>query len=128
MHFSEKMLDHFEHPRNVGTMDEADLDVGTATITATQCGDITKLHLRIDETGRIVDVKFKTFGCGAAIASGSMATEWIKGKTIEEAGEVKDAHIAEELELPPLKVHCSVMTENAVRTAIDDWKRKNGKL
>lgn len=128
MHFSEKMMDHFEHPRNVGTMDEDDPAVGTANITANQCGDITKLHLRIDETGRIVDVKFKTFGCGAAIASGSMATEWIKGKTIEEAIKVKDAHIAKELELPPHKVHCSVMTENAVSTAIDDWKRKNGKL
>ena len=128
MHFSEKMLDHFEHPRNVGTMDETDPAVGTANITANQCGDITKLHLRIDDTGRIVDVKFKTFGCGAAIASGSMATEWIKGKTIEEAIQVKDAHIAKELELPPHKIHCSVMTENAVATAIDDWKRKNGKL
>jgi nitrogen fixation NifU-like protein len=128
MHFSEKMLDHFEHPRNVGTMDETDPAVGTANITANQCGDITKLHLRIDDTGRIVDVKFKTFGCGAAIASGSMATEWIKGKTIEEAIKVKDAHIAKELELPPHKVHCSVMTENAVSTAIKDWKRKNGKL
>lgn len=128
MHFSEKMLDHFEHPRNVGSMDEDDPAVGTASITANQCGDITKLHLRIDDTGRIVDVKFKTFGCGAAIASGSMATEWIKGKTIEEAVKVKDAHIAKELELPPHKVHCSVMTENAVGTAIDDWKRKNGKL
>ncbi len=128
MHFSEKMLDHFEHPRNVGTMDENDPAVGTANITANQCGDITKLHLRIDDTGRIVDVKFKTFGCGAAIASGSMATEWIKGKTIEEAIKVKDAHIAKELELPPHKVHCSVMTENAVSTAINDWKQKNGKL
>ena len=128
MPFSEKMLDHFEHPRNVGTMDEADPAVGTASITANQCGDITRLHLRIDDTGRIVDVKFKTFGCGAAIASGSMASEWIKGKTIEEAVKVKDAHIAKELELPPHKIHCSVMTESAVGTAIDDWKRKNGKL
>ena len=128
MHFSEKMLDHFEHPRNVGTMDEADPAVGTAVITATQCGDMTKLHLRIDQTRRIVDVKFKTFGCGAAIASASLATEWIKGKTIDQAVKIKDAHLAEELELPPHKVHCSVMTEGAVRTAIDDWKRKNGKL
>lgn len=128
MPFSEKMLDHFDHPRNVGTMDDTDPAVGTASITANQCGDITKLHLRIDDTGRIVDVKFKTFGCGAAIASGSMATEWIKGKTIEEAVKVKDAQIAKELELPPHKIHCSVMTENAVGTAIDDWKRKNGKL
>jgi nitrogen fixation NifU-like protein len=128
MHFSEKMLDHLEHPRNVGSMDEDDPAVGTASITANQCGDITKLHLRIDDTGRIVDVKFKTFGCGAAIASGSMATEWIKGKTIEEAVMVKDAHIAKELDLPPHKIHCSVMTENAVSTAIEDWKRKNGKL
>ncbi len=128
MHFSEKMLDHFEHPRNVGTMDEADPAVGTATITATQCGDITKLHLRIDDAERIVDVKFKTFGCGAAIASGSLATEWIKGKTIEEAVKIKDVHIGKELELPPNKIHCSVMTEHAVQTAIDDWKKKNGKL
>jgi len=128
MHFSEKMLDHFEHPRNVGTMDESDPAVGTATIIATQCGDMTKLHLRIDQTRRIVDVKFKTFGCGAAIASASLATEWIKGKTVDQAVRIKDVHLAEELELPPHKVHCSVMTEGAVRTAIDDWKRKNGKL
>ncbi|MCE5327970.1 MAG: iron-sulfur cluster assembly scaffold protein [Planctomycetaceae bacterium] len=128
MFFSEKMLDHFEHPRNVGSMDEADLSVGTATITATQCGDVTKLQLRISDDGRIVDTRFKTFGCGAAIASGSLATEWLKGKTVDEALAITNANIAKELELPPAKVHCSVMTEEAVRDAVNDWKKKNGKL
>jgi len=128
MHFSEKMMDHFEHPRNVGSLDEDDPSVGTAIITATQCGDVTKLQLKIDESGtRIVDVKFKTFGCGAAIASGSLATEWLKGKTLDEAINVKDAHIAKELELPPKKVHCSIMTEEAVRDAINNWKSKNNR-
>ncbi len=128
MHFSEKMLDHFENPRNVGTLDEDDLSVGTATITATMCGDVTKLQLQFADDGQIVDAKFKTFGCGAAIASGSLATEWLKGKTLDEALRMRDAHIAQELELPPEKVHCSVMTEEAVRDAIDDWKKKNGTL
>ena len=125
MEFNEKLLDHFDNPRNVGTMDESDPDVGTATITAKQCGDVTKLQLRIDSNGKIVEVKFKTFGCVAAIASGSLATEWLAGKTIEEALKIKDAHIAEELELPVQKIHCSVLTEDAVHSAIEDWKRKN---
>ena len=128
MHFSEKMLDHFENPRNVGTLDEDDPSVGTAIITATICGDVTKLQLKFSDDGQIVDAKFKTFGCGAAIASGSLATEWLKGKTLDEALRMRDAHIAKELELPPEKVHCSVMTEEAVRDAIDDWKKKNGTL
>ena len=127
MQFSQKMLDHFENPRNVGVLDESDPSVGTAVITATICGDVTKLQLKIDQDGRIVDTKFKTFGCGAAIASGSLATEWLKGKTIQEALEIENAHIAEELELPLQKVHCSVMTEEAVRDAINDWKQKNAR-
>jgi len=127
MEFNEKIMDHFEHPRNVGTMDEDDPAVGSATITAGQCGDVTRLQLRIDETGRIVDVKFKTFGCWAAISSGSLATERLKGRTIEEAIELRDSDIARELSLPPIKVHCSVLTGDAVRAAIEDWKRKNGR-
>ena len=128
MEFNEKLLDHFDNPRNVGSMDENDPDVGTATITAQQCGDVTKLQLRIDSNERIIEVKFKTFGCVAAIASGSLATEWLDGKTIDQALKIKDAHIAEELELPVQKVHCSVLTEDAVRSAIEDWKRKNRPL
>ncbi len=123
MQFSEKMLDHFENPRNVGSFDENDPAVGSAVITAGQCGDVTKLQLRIED-GRIVDVRFKTFGCGAAIASASLATEWLKGKTLDEARGIQDLKIAEELELPPAKVHCSVMTEDAVQAAIDDWRSK----
>jgi nitrogen fixation protein NifU and related proteins len=127
MQFSEKMMDHFENPRNVGSLDEGDPQVGLASVTAGQCGDVTKLWLKIDDDGVITDVRFKTFGCGAAIASGSLATEWLIGKSIEDAVKIKDAHIAEELELPAPKVHCSVLTEDAVRSAIDDWKRKNGR-
>jgi nitrogen fixation NifU-like protein len=127
MQFSEKMMDHFENPRNVGSLNESDPSVGLANVTAGQCGDVTKLWLKISDDGVIEDVRFKTFGCGAAIASGSLATEWLKGKTIADAVNIKDAHIAEELELPAPKVHCSVLTEDAVRAAIDDWKRKNGR-
>ncbi|MFP4140574.1 MAG: iron-sulfur cluster assembly scaffold protein [Planctomycetota bacterium] len=127
MQFSEKMMDHFENPRNVGSLDESDPSVGLANVTAGQCGDVTKLWLKISDDGIIEDVRFKTFGCGAAIASGSLATEWLMGKSIEDAVSIKDAHIAEELDLPAPKVHCSVLTEDAVRAAIDDWKRKNNK-
>jgi nitrogen fixation protein NifU and related proteins len=127
MQFSEKMMDHFENPRNVGSLNESDPSVGLANVTAGQCGDVTKLWLKISDDGIIEDVRFKTFGCGAAIASGSLATEWLMGKSIEEAVSIKDAHIAEELDLPAPKVHCSVLTEDAVRAAIDDWKRKNNR-
>ncbi len=127
MQFSEKMMDHFENPRNVGSLNESDPSVGVANVTAGQCGDVTKLWLKISDDGVIEDVRFKTFGCGAAIASGSLATEWLMGKSIDEAVSIKDAHIAEELDLPAPKVHCSVLTEDAVRAAIDDWKRKNNK-
>jgi nitrogen fixation NifU-like protein len=125
MQFSDKMMEHFENPRNVGSMDEQDATVGTATITAGVCGDVTKLHLKIED-GVIVDVKFKTFGCAAAIASGSLATEWLKGKTVDEAREIRNAHIAQQLELPPSKVHCSVLTEDAVKAALEDYAGKNG--
>ena len=125
MRYSAKLLDHFDNPRNVGSLDEADPSVGTAVITAGECGDVTKLQLRIDAAGRIVDAKFKTFGCGAAIAAGSLATEWLTGKTVAEAMAIEDADIAEQLELPPQKVHCSVMTQDAVRAAVEDWRGKN---
>ena len=126
MQFSEKMMDHFTNPRNVGSMDEESADVGVATITSAACGDVTKLYIKVQD-GRIADVKFKTFGCGAAIASSSYATEWLKGKTLEEAVGIKNAEIAKELDLPSIKVHCSVMSEDAVTAAIDDWRSKNGK-
>ena len=125
MRYGAKLLDHFENPRNVGSLDEADASVGTAVITAGECGDVTKLQLRIDATGRIAEARFKTFGCGAAIAAGSYATEWLTGKTVAEALAIEDARIAEELELGPQKLHCSAMTQQAVRAAIDDWRGKN---
>ena len=124
MQFSDKMMEHFTNPRNVGSLDEESLDVGVATITSEACGDVTKLYILIED-GRIADVKFKTFGCGAAIASSSFATEWLKGKTLDEAVAIKNAEIAKELELPSIKVHCSVMSEDAVAAAIDDWRKKN---
>ena len=125
MQFSEKMMDHFTNPRNVGSLDEESSDVGVATITSDSCGDVTKLYIQIAD-GVIADVKFKTFGCGAAIASSSYATEWLKGKSLEQAVHIKDADIAEVLELPAPKVHCSVMSEHAITAAIDNWKQKNG--
>ncbi len=125
MQFSEKMMDHFTNPRNVGSLDEESTDVGVATITSESCGDVTKLYIQI-VNGVITDVKFKTFGCGAAIASSSYASEWLKGKTLAEAIHIKDADIAEVLELPAPKVHCSVMSEEAITSAIADWKQKNG--
>ncbi len=125
MQFSEKMMDHFTNPRNVGSLDEESSDVGVATITSDSCGDVTKLYIQVAD-GVITDVKFKTFGCGAAIASSSYATEWLKGKSLTEAVHIKDADIAEVLELPVPKVHCSVMSEDAISAAIDNWKQKNG--
>jgi len=125
MKFSEKMLDHFNDPRNVGTLDESSPRVGVGVVTSSICGDVTKLSIEVDGDGRIVQAKFKTFGCGAAIASASLATEWLRGKTVEEALGIKDLQIAKELELPPIKVHCSVMTEDAVAAAVEDWRKKN---
>ena len=124
MQYGEKLIDHFNNPRNVGSMPKDDPSVGTGIVGAPQCGDVMKLQIKVDDAGRIVDAKFKTFGCGSAIASSSLATEWIKGRTIEEALEVKNTQIARELSLPPVKIHCSVLAEDAVRAAILDYRRK----
>jgi nitrogen fixation NifU-like protein len=128
MSYSEKLVDHFENPRNVGALDEHDPNVGTGTIGSPICGDVMKLQIRVDGHERIVDVKFKTFGCASAIASGSLATEWLMGRSLEEALQIKDANIAQELDLPPPKVHCSVLAEDAIRAAIEDLRRKTRKV
>jgi len=126
MAYSEKVLDHYQNPRNVGSLDKEDEDVGTGLVGAPECGDVMKLQLRISDDGLIEDAKFKTFGCGSAIASSSLATEWVKGKTIDEALEIKNTDIVKELALPPVKIHCSVLAEDAIRAAIDDYKSKRG--
>jgi len=125
MAYSTKVLDHYNNPRNVGSFDKADVNVGTGIVGAPECGDVMKLQIKVDPvTGRIVDAKFKTFGCGSAIASSSLATEWLKGKTVEEAMEIKNTSIVEELSLPPVKVHCSVLAEDAIKAAIKDYQQK----
>lgn len=124
MAYSEKVVDHFEHPRNVGAMDKTDRHVGTGMVGAPECGDVLKLQIRVDDDNRIVDAKFKTFGCGSAIASSSLATEWVKGRTLDEALEIKNMEIVRQLSLPPVKIHCSVLAEDAIRAAIADVKRK----
>ena len=125
MAYSEKVIEHYENPRNVGTLDKNDPDVGTGLVGAPACGDVMRLQIKVDpETQTIIDAKFKTFGCGSAIASSSLATEWIKGKTIEEAGELNNRVIAEELNLPPVKIHCSVLAEDAIKSAIADFRTK----
>lgn len=125
MAYSDKLIDHFNNPRNVGSLDKGAKDVGTGIVGAPECGDVMKLQIQVDTDGRIVDAKFKTFGCGSAIASSSLATEWLKGKTVDEATSLRNTDIAQELALPPVKIHCSVLAEDAVRAAIADWKRKN---
>ncbi len=127
MAYSEKVIDHYENPRNVGSMDKADPSVATGMVGAPACGDVMKLQLKISEEGIIEDAKFKTYGCGSAIASSSLVTEWVKGKSIEEAGEIKNTEIAEELALPPVKIHCSILAEDAIKAAIEDYKSKNSK-
>ncbi len=127
MAYSEKLLDHYENPRNVGTMDENDDNVGTGLVGAPACGDVMRLQISVTEEGIIEDAKFKTFGCGSAIASSSLITEWVKGKTLDEAGEIKNTDIAKELALPPVKVHCSILAEDAIKAAISDYKEKNKK-
>ena len=122
--YHEKVLDHYENPRNVGSMKKDDQDVGTGLVGAPACGDVMKLQIRVDENGKIVDAKFKTFGCGSAIASSSLATEWVKGKTMEQAAEIKNTHIAKELKLPPVKLHCSMLAEDAIKAALRDIKAK----
>jgi Fe-S cluster assembly scaffold IscU len=124
MSYSEKVVDHYEHPRNVGSFDKTDPNVGTGIVGAPECGDVMKLQIKCDEAGRIVDAKFKTFGCGSAIASSSLATEWVKGKTVDEALSIKNTEIVKELSLPPVKIHCSVLAEDAIRAAISDYKAK----
>lgn len=126
MAYSEKVIDHYEKPRNVGTLDKNDISVGTGLVGAPACGDVMKLQIKVSEDGIIEDAKFKTFGCGSAIASSSLITEWVKGKTIEEAGSIKNTQIAEELALPPVKIHCSVLAEDAIKAAISDYKTKKG--
>ncbi len=125
MAYSDKVLDHYSHPRNVGALDKNSTDVGTGLVGAPECGDVMKLQIKVNpETNVIEDAKFKTFGCGSAIASSSLATEWVKGKTIAEALEIKNTEIVKELALPPVKIHCSVLAEDAIRAAIGDWKKK----
>ncbi len=127
MAYSPKVVDHYEHPRNVGSLDKNDVNVGTGIVGAPECGDVMKLQIKCDDNGRIVDAKFKTFGCGSAIASSSLATEWVKGKTVEEALQIKNTEIVKELSLPPVKIHCSVLAEDAIRAAIEDYKNKQGR-
>ena len=127
MAYSEKVLDHYEHPRNVGKMDANDLDVGTGMVGAPACGDVMRLQIKVNAEGVIEDAKFKTYGCGSAIASSSLLTEWVKGKTLEEAQQIKNSEIAEELALPPVKVHCSVLAEDAIKAAVTDYHEKRNK-
>lgn len=123
--YSDKVLEHYNNPKNVGSMDKNNADVGTGLVGAPECGDVMKLQIKVNkETGIIEDAKFKTFGCGSAIASSSLATEWIRGRTIEEALQIKNIEIVKELSLPPVKIHCSVLAEDAIRAAIADWKKK----
>ena len=124
MAYSEKVVEHTENPRNVGTLDKADDNVGTGLVGAPACGDVMRLQIKVGEGGVIEDAKFKTFGCGSAIASSSLATEWLKGKTVDEAETIKNSMIAEELHLPPVKIHCSVLAEDAIKSAIADFRKK----
>jgi nitrogen fixation NifU-like protein len=126
MAYSEKVLDHYENPRNVGTLDKDDPRVGTGMVGAPACGDVMRLQIKVNESGVIEDARFKTYGCGSAIASSSLLTEWVKGKTLAEASQIKNQEIADELALPPVKVHCSVLAEDAIRAAISDYAKKQG--
>ena len=127
MAYSKELIDHYENPRNVGAMDDNEGDVGTGLVGAPACGDVMKLQIKVSPEGIIEDAKFKTFGCGSAIASSSLVTEWVKGKSLDEAAEIKNTDIAEELALPPVKIHCSVLAEDAIKAAISDYKTKSGK-
>ena len=126
MAYSDKLMDHYENPRNVGAFDKGDDSVGTGMVGAPACGDVMKLQLKISDDGIIEDAKFKTYGCGSAIASSSLVTEWVKGKTLDEAAGIKNTDIAEELALPPVKIHCSILAEDAIKAAIADYKQKKG--
>jgi nitrogen fixation NifU-like protein len=127
MPYSEKLIDHYENPRNVGTLDQSDESVGTGMVGAPACGDVMRLQIKVNKEGVIEDAKFKTYGCGSAIASSSLVTEWVKGKTVEDAAKITNAEIAEELALPPVKIHCSILAEDAVKAAIDDYRAKQKK-
>ena len=128
MAYSEKVIDHYENPRNVGSMDKDDPNVGTGMVGAPACGDVMRLQIKVNESGVIEDARFKTYGCGSAIASSSLVTEWVKGKTLDQAMELKNTQIASELALPPVKIHCSILAEDAIKAAIEDYKKKHGHL
>jgi nitrogen fixation protein NifU and related proteins len=128
MAYSDKVIDHYENPRNVGTFDKTDQAVGTGMVGAPACGDVMKLQIKVGADGRIQDARFKTYGCGSAIASSSLVTEWVKGKTLEEAATIKNTQIAEELSLPPVKIHCSILAEDAIKAAVEDYKKKHDLL
>ncbi|HEY5638234.1 MAG TPA: Fe-S cluster assembly scaffold IscU [Burkholderiales bacterium] len=126
MAYSDKVIDHYENPRNVGAFDKADTTVGTGMVGAPACGDVMKLQIKVGEDGVIEDARFKTYGCGSAIASSSLVTEWMKGKTLEQATEIRNTQIAEELALPPVKIHCSILAEDAIKAAVADYRKKHG--
>ena len=126
MAYSDKVIEHYNNPKNVGTLDKSKANVGTGLVGAPECGDVMRLQIEVDEQGTITDAKFKTFGCGSAIASSSLATEWLKGKSIEEAVKIDNMEIVEELNLPPVKIHCSVLAEDAIKAAVNDYRKKNG--
>jgi len=126
MAYSEKVIDHYQNPKNVGTLDKTAKNVGTGLVGAPECGDVMRLQIQVDDAGMITDAKFKTFGCGSAIASSSLATEWLKGKSVDEALKIDNMDIVEELNLPPVKIHCSVLAEDAIKSAINDYRVKNG--
>ena len=125
MAYSDKVLEHYEHPRNVGAFDKEEDGIGTGMVGAPACGDVMKLQIRVGADGRIEDARFKTYGCGSAIASSSLVTEWVKGKTVDQALEIKNTQIAEELALPPVKIHCSILAEDAIKAAVADYKKKH---
>ena len=125
MAYSQQVIDHYENPRNVGSFSKDDINVGTGLVGAPACGDVMRLQIKVNEQGIIEDAKFKTYGCGSAIASSSLVTEWVKGKSIEEAGSIKNSQIAEELALPPVKIHCSILAEDAIKAAIADYQKKH---
>ena len=126
MAYSEKVIDHYENPRNVGKLDKNDASVGTGMVGAPACGDVMQLQIKVSDDGIIQDARFKTYGCGSAIASSSLVTEWVKGKTLDEAMSIKNTQIAEELALPPVKIHCSILAEDAIKAAVEDYKKKHG--
>ena len=125
MAYSDKVIDHYENPRNVGSFDKSDASVGTGMVGAPACGDVMKLQIKVGADGRIEDARFKTYGCGSAIASSSLVTEWVKGKTLDQATEIKNTQIAQELSLPPVKIHCSILAEDAIKAAVADYKKKH---